>query len=150
MLQNPDIYLNDNIVGANRKTILVGDSALCRRGLTTLFSSTLKVSTLYPGINGIKSNIVMWYFNPFAQDYFDTTPSPVCSNILEPTQERALIEYIMLLENFDEGILIEGLKTYAFQHDGDYSKLYKMLNKIPVRRSLLDYWINEAETDEDD
>lgn len=150
MLNLPNTYKYDNLIGSYGKYVLVGECAMCRAGLTTLFSETLKLSTLYVGINNLDSNIALWYFNPFANKFFDTVPSPVCPNILEPSQERALIEYIMLLENFDEGILIEGLKTYSFQHDGDYSKLYDMLEKIPLKKELLDYWINEAETDEDD
>lgn len=138
----------DELVGSNcGKIVCVGRCALSRCGLTTCISDIIQAGTLFEGIDGIYNPIAMWYQTPYAKMDFDTKPSPVHPNVLEPTKERALVEYIYLVDKLEEGILIEGLKTYAFQKDGDYSGLYKMLDKIDVSKETLDYWIKEAEED---
>lgn len=141
-----DIYKNDALVGRDGKHILIGEQAFCRRGLTTLFSPVLQCSTLYTNITGIWNPIVMWYFNPFADRFEHTTPSPRCSNILEPTTERAIIEYIIFHDYFDEGILIEGLSTYLQNHT-DLCALYDEAAFWHLRIDWLDYWIKEARED---
>ena len=133
--------------GAGEKRVLIGEHAFARCGLTTLFTYLLQCSTLYKNITGIWSPIVIWYFNPMAEDYSYTKPSPVCSNILEPTKERALVEYMLFHDYFDEGILIEGIQTYGFQHDNDWSKLYPVAKYFGLSVDKLEYWINEALND---
>ena len=148
MLYNTNLRKYD-ILFEDSKTpiVLVGEHALARCGLTTLHSEIIQAGTLFEGIDGIYNPIAMWYQTPYAKMDFDTKPSPVHPNVLEPTKERALVEYIYLVDKLEEGILIEGLKTYAFQKDGDYSGLYKMLDKIDVSKETLDYWIKDAEED---
>lgn len=45
---------------------MIGECALARRGLTSLLSETMQLSTLYTDITGLSNFIVQWYFNPFA------------------------------------------------------------------------------------
>lgn len=138
-----NIYQHDERVGRTGKHILIGEQAFCRCGLTTLFSPILQCSTLYTKITGIWNPVVMWYFNPFADKYEHTKPGPVHPNILEPTVERAIVEYIMFHEYFDEGILIEGLQTYLNQHT-DLSALYAEAEYWHLPKSWVDHWIQEA------
>lgn len=144
-----DIYKQHNTVASDGKPhILVGTSAFAHVGLTTALSSVLQCSTLTTGIDGLLCPIVMWYFNPFANKYFeDTRPSHVNPLIKIPSQERAIVEFILLAEKLEEGILIEGIQTYAFQHDGNYDPIYALAPKYGIRKELVDYWIKEAEED---
>lgn len=141
-----DITKYDYKVGESCKSprVLVGEHALCRSGLTSLRNDTLQLSTLYTGITGIWNPYVMWYFNPFADKYMYTTPSSAHRNILVPTAERALVEYIMLKEYFNEGILIEGLKNYLWRTDGELSSLYTVAEDFKLRKELIDFWVKEA------
>ena len=137
----------DVITGQDGKHVLIGEQALSRCGLTSLHTVVVQCSTLCKLIHGAKSEFNAWYFNPMADDYSYTKPSPVCSNILEPTQERALVEYMLFHDYFDEGILIEGIQTYGFQHDNDWSKLYPVAKYFGLSVDKLEYWINEALND---
>lgn len=144
-----NIYQNDKLLGSTseRPVILIGPSALSRAGLTTLHNSILDCSTLYTGINGIFNPIAMWYFNPYAERYEHTKPSPVHPNILEPTQERALVEYMAYHDYFDEGVLIEGIKSYLEQHDNNYQALLDEADYWHYHADIVEYWIKEAKED---
>ncbi len=132
------------------KIIVAGECALQRCGLTTLVGDTIKAWTLHVGINGGWNPIAQWYFNPLADVFTDTIPSIRHPSILEPTQERALVEYIIFRDYFSEGILIEGLKTYMFRHDNNLDALYRACNTYHLPKDWLDYWIKEAIEDVDD
>lgn len=146
---NCNVYSNDSIVGEKSTTpvILIGESALVRVGLTTLHNSVLKCSTLVSGVTGIWNPIVTWYFNPNANRYDHTVPSKKHPNILQPTQERALVEYMEFHDYFDEGILIEGIQTYLFQHNDDYSALIEEAKFWKFSTDMVEYWVNEAKED---
>lgn len=145
-----DIREYDAMVGRTGVYVLCGQTALCRRGLTTAITNLLQVWTLYPNISRVNTGITQFFFNPVINYTDDLNKSPKHPNILEPTQERALIEAIWLREYFDEGILIESLKSYDFQHNGDFSKLYEIAHKYHCTREMLNYWIEEARNDFDD
>lgn len=140
----------DRIVGAECRCVLAGECALMRVGLTSLLMDHMQAWTLYPEINECRTVYIDWYFNPFAKEEFDTKPSVESPNILEPTQERALIEYILFKDYFNEGILIEGLKSYMFIHDGNVQPLYDEAIKFSVPKDIVDYWLQEAREDYDD
>ena len=94
-------YKFDRLVGEECGVrVCAGHCAFWRCGLTTLRTTCLQCWTLCPGINGIFSPIVMWYFNPWGDKTFDTTPSPEHPNILQPTRERAICEYIIYHTHF--------------------------------------------------
>lgn len=139
---------NDALLGSEGKYYVVcGPTALSRVGLTSYYSDEIHAWTLCPYITGIHTNFVTYFFSPFAECYADTKPSIACEYILEPTRERALIEYILLREYFDEGILIEGLKNYMWLNNDDVSKLYELAPKYHLKKETLDYWLQEARED---
>lgn len=142
----------DFLVGSSVENgiIVSGECALQRCGLTSYLSDNIKAWTLYPEISGVQNSIVSWYFNPFAVDYIDTKSSSKSENIKIPSKERAIVEYVMFHDYFDEGILIEGLKNYLYEMGGDTSKLYEEAGKFHLKEDLLAYWIKEAIEDEDD
>lgn len=140
----------DRFVGErlDHSIVLSGECALQRCGLTTYLSDGIQAWTLFTEISGIQNAIVSWYFNPFAANDMDTNPSQSHPNILIPTKERALVEYVMFHEYFDEGILIEGLKSYIYEKNGDTSRLYEEAEKFHLKEETLSYWIKEALEDE--
>ena len=146
LFEMDETYKFDKLVGEECGVrICSGECAFWRSGLTTQYISGLQCWTLCPGINGIYSPIVMWYFNPWGDKTFDTTPSPEHPNILQPTRERAICEYIIFREYFSEGILIEGLQTYIRETDNYRERLHEAMTHIPLQKhDWLDYWIQEA------
>lgn len=141
----------DAEIGKSGTYVCVGQCALWRAGLTTAIIDSLQVGTLFPEINGTGMWKCRYYLSPWAHMHFATRPSKACDSILEPTQERALIETMYLHENFDEGVLIESCKDYLYHHD-DLSALYDLAAEhFPSNhREILDYWLNEARNDYDD
>lgn len=148
-LVTPDTFRYYKMVGDSLESprILIGECALARRGLTSLLSETMQLSTLYTDITGLSNFIVQWYFNPFADKYMHCTPSIQHPMIMEPDRERALIEYIIFHDYFNEGILIEGLQNYLWHNDGNYDKLAEVGKEFHLQRSYIDYWVNEAIND---
>lgn len=144
-----DTYLFDSLVGESSKdaVVLIGEQAFWRAGLTTCISNHLQCSTLVTGITGIRTPYVTWYFNPNANRYDHTVPSKKHPNILQPTQERALVEYMEFHDYFDEGILIEGIQTYLFQHNDDYSALIEEAKFWKFSTDMVEYWVSEAKED---
>lgn len=142
----PDSYKYDELVGESCPSprVVVGEQALSRTGLTSFMSSMLQLSTLYTDITGLTNFICTWYFNPFADRYEFTRPSHKHPNILIPTRERAICEYILLKDYFNEGILIEGIQNYLWHSNNDVSKLYEVGKHFYVNKELIDYWVNEA------
>lgn len=141
-------YKYDKLIGQYGPCILVGPTALWRAGLTTNVTSTLDVSTLYVELRGVGTFAARYYFSPWADKFFEVSDSPVHPNIKQPTKERALVEYMLLHEYFDEGLLIEGIKSYLFQFDYDVTRLHDVMKLFKVKLDdLIDYWVNEALTD---
>lgn len=139
---------NDVLLGSRHKPVVVaGECAFQRCGLTSHLSNIIQAWTLRLITSGIYNPIAMWYFSPFADKFFDTKPSIVHPNILEPTRERAIIEYIIFHDYFDEGILIEGLSNYLYENDDNPNKLFLEAEKFHCPKKLVDYWIKEARED---
>lgn len=145
-MNSVDIYKNESIVCSDGKEhILAGPCALMRNGLVSFISTVLDCWTLKTGISGLDNLIVRYYFNPWATKKFDTVPSKVCGNILVPTAERALVEYVLFHEYFDEGLLLEGLNNYLSKDGCNKNRLFEEMDKfIPERVDWLSYWINES------
>lgn len=139
----------DAFIGQFGTYVCVGQCALYRAGLTTALTSTLQLASRYPEINGLGSWKAKYYFDPWFNKYFETKPSPACQTILEPTQERALLETMYLHENFNEGVLIESIKDYICYHT-DLNKLYAVArNYFPSNHaSIIEYWVREAREDD--
>lgn len=140
----------DNLVGFTcGKVVLAGECALSRCGLVYTESDSLRVYTLHQVPPGLTNAVAIWYFSPYADKYFDTNPSPRNSSILEPTQERALIESIMFQEYFTPDLIEEAMRTYKEQHSGNWSALFTEGDKFNLPVDALTYWINKAEMSED-
>lgn len=127
--------------------VIIGEHALACNGLTTALCSTKQLSTLTVGIDGINNFICIWYFSPWANHYDHTRPSPKHEKILIPTRERALWEYMMLHEKFDEGILIEGLSDYLRLTENAEDKLLEEARYCGCGEEDVKYWINESIND---
>ncbi len=140
----------DKYVGDQCRIIVAGESALMRVGLTSIICDRIQAWTTHTEISEVKTTFIEWYANPLANEEFDVNPSIECANILEPTRERALIEYILFKDYFNEGTLIEGLKNYIWLNKGDVSKLYEEAPKFSVPEWAVTYWIDEAKNDYDD
>lgn len=132
----------DSLVGADGKHILIGNSALNRHGLLTVVTLQLQCETPIQEINSLGTFIVRWYYSTDATNYKNTTESK-CKNILVPTIERSIVEYIKYLSNFSEAYLIEALCTYL-SRDTDLQHLYDAAKEYNLPKEVLDYWLNEA------
>lgn len=141
-----DQAANERLIGSDNKYhVIAGMSALEYNGLTTLHSSVIQCWTLKTGINGIDNGIVKWYFNPWSNKTIDTRPSKNSQYLLVPSAERALIEYMVFSEYFDEGILLEGISDYLGRYPDAEDRLLQEIRKfIPQREDLVPYWINES------
>lgn len=122
--------------------VVAGESALARTGLISLVTDFVGCWTPSPILGKIQTIYVGYYFNPLYGEE-STKPSRYNFNILEPTKERAILEYIKWIEYFNEGYLIEALNTYGY----DYSLLYEKAPEYGVSKEDLDYWIKEAKED---
>lgn len=144
MCEKYDVFIGDM---CDSPRVLIGDQAVWRNGLTTAVLETLQLSTLKTGITGNMCSVVNWYFNPWAKNYMHTRPSGTHPNILIPSKERALVEFIIFHDYFNEGILIEALQSYIYEKGDDLDELYKVASDFKIKKSLVDYWLQEARED---
>ena len=79
---------------------------------------------------------------------YELSPGQVNPLLLQPSKERAIVENIAHLDWIDEGILIEAMQNYLLWFRND-EKLYKCADHFNVSREAIDYWIREAEEDEE-
>lgn len=125
-------------------TILAGESALSHAGLITLGTGGHKqVWTLTQATPVTEGVDVAYYWSPFADKSF-LLQGKVDTNFFLPTQERALIEYMMFSDYFSEEFLLEGIQTYEDVRDGDISKLREVAEQMYLREDIFEYWIKEA------
>lgn len=144
-----DARVYDSIVGKEMECVVAGESALYRSGLTYSQSFTIDVWTDNKEIpNGIFAVYVKYFYNPMAKDFSYTVESPVSVNIHEPTQERAIVEAVKFRDNISEGVLIEAVQNYLWEHT-NLTILYEVADYFKVSRKDIDYWINEAREESD-
>lgn len=144
MRQLVNIRANDEFVGNTYSDcVLCGTCAFARVGLTTLKSEQLEIlqSTDYT------SDKVITYAGDTYNDLSFTTVSPMSVYVHEPSRERAIVEYILYRQYFDEGVLIEGIQEYLSLYNDDVSALYPVAEHFNLHSEILDYWINEARED---
>lgn len=130
------------------KHVLCGPCALARAGLVTYSTELLYLQTPYRELDGVSTiYITYWFVETIDYDY---CLECVAGNthLLQPSKERAIVEYMVCSNWCDEGILIEALKSYL-QWFRDDEKLYECANHFGVEKDTIDYWINEALTDEE-
>lgn len=130
------------------KRVLAGACALSRRGLTTITPAFLQLYTNDVKFDGFSFGVGMYIYKPNL-DYLNyVTPMSTNKNLLLPSRERAIVEYLLLEKWCDEGTLIEALKTYQLLVD-DYTELYRVAEFYGLSADKLEYWMYEAETDEE-
>lgn len=137
----------DSVV--DEKRVLCGSCALGRVGLVMSNCIHLDLMTDYKDFDKFNLVYLTYYYYPNIDYTHWVHPSSDNKNILVPTKERALVEYIKNEKWCDEGILIEALKNYLefFRND---EELFKVADFFELDRDILHYWINEALEDKVD
>lgn len=132
----------------NERRVLCGECALNRVGLVHFNSDHLHLMTDQPDFDNFSMVYMTYFYYPVID--FTNWVSPCRTNklLLLPTRERAIIDYLRCENHCDEGYLIEALKNYLEQFQ-DLPKLREVATFYDVPLETLDYWINEALTDEE-
>lgn len=141
-----DEFLYDKFY--TKRAVLTGVCALARNGLVYANANHLEIQTGEKQLDGLHTVPCNFYYNGDIDWEYELTESPSNSSLLLPSKERAIVECIKHLDWCDEGILIEALKSYLMWFRDD-DKLYKCADHFGVSRDTIDYWINEALTDEE-
>ncbi len=130
------------------KSVITGACALARAGLTTTSTNHLDLQTSIKSLDGLRTLPCNFYYNGNIDYVYELSPGQVNPLLLQPSKERAIVENIAHLDWIDEGILIEALQNYLLWFRND-EKLYKCADHFNVPRETIDYWIREAEEDEE-
>lgn len=141
-----DEYLYDAFY--TKRAVLTGTCALARDGLVYANSQHLEMQTDEIQLKDLRTVPCNFFYNKDIDWEYELTESPSNHLLLLPSKERALVECIKHPNWCDEGILIEALKSYLMWFRDD-EKLYKCADHFGVVRDVIDYWINEALTDEE-
>ena len=135
------LYPYDNILNG----VMTLSSAANRVGLCYFNSWFLDLATDNYELDGIRFPMCRYIYYPDLDREHYLVPSASNPDLLIPTRERAIVDYIKLQENYgDEGILIESLQTYLADYSIDLPKLYEVAAFLKLPREELDYWLNEA------
>ena len=132
-------------VNFTKKYVICNACALFRNGLIYFSSKHLDLFTNIANLNEIRTQVVSYYYNPDIDYEYEVTPSETNPLLLRPSKERALVECIKFLDYVDEGLLIEGLKSYLDYFWDD--KIYEVGEHFGVTKETLDYWFQEARDD---
>lgn len=125
--------------------ILTQNSALNYAGLIYWYPNCIDVLTNYNELNNVTFYLTTYYYKPAMNNKHYTRPSKDNPNLLIPTRERALVDYMLYQDEYgDEGLLIEALQNYLEQFK-DMDKLYEVADFYKLPRETVDYWIKEAE-----
>jgi hypothetical protein len=125
--------------------VLVLSTAADRVGLCYFNSWFLQLATNRCELNNIELPMCRYYYVQDLDREHYLKSSESNPNLLIPTQERALVDYIKLEEEYgDEGILIESLQSYLAQHSDNLEKLYEVADFFKLPREELEYWLKEA------
>lgn len=133
-------------VNFTEKYVICNACALARNGLIYFSSKHLDLFTNIASLSKIRTQVMSYYYNPNIDYEYEVTPS-ANPFLLRPSKERALVECIKFLDYVDEGLLIEGLKSYLDNFWDD--KIYEVGEHFGVSRETLDYWFEEARNDYD-
>lgn len=137
----------DSIVTS--RIVLCGCCALVRNGLISWDGGThLDMYTEIKTLHQFNMVYAMYFYTKKIDYEYCVSPSPTNPLILVPTKERALIEYLRDEHIYDEGILIEALKSYLMWFRND-ALLHEAADHFGVAWETVQYWIHEAETDEE-
>lgn len=126
------------------------NTAVARNGLTYTRPGYLDLGTDKIELRDIQANAFRYIYYPNLDREHYLVPSEFNKNLLIPTRERALIDYVILQEEYgDEGILIESLQSYLRDYEKDLPELYKVADFFKLNRDTLEYWLNEAREETD-
>lgn len=139
-------FIYDDIV--TDKRVLCGTSALNRAGLISASSNHLYLMTTWEEFDNLDLAYAHFVYYPKVDYKHWVSPSKSNPLILQPTKERAIVEYILNEKWCDEGLLIEALKSYI-SFFWNEKELYKVADFFGLKRDVLDYWIKEAKEDEE-
>lgn len=131
-----------------KKAVITGVCALARNGLVYANATHLDLQTDELRLDKLHTVPCNFFYNANIDWNYDLSKSESNPLLLLPSKERAIIECIQHISWCDEGILIEALKTYLMWFRDD-KKLYACADHFAVPRDTVDYWINEALTDEE-
>ncbi len=121
-----------------------------RRGLCYFNSNYLQLLTDKEQLDRLQLATCEYIYYPNLDRVHYVEPSAVNPGLLIPTRERAIVDYIKLLEEYgDEGILIESLQSYLYNFSKDLPKLYEVADFFQLSRDSLDYWLEEARNESD-
>lgn len=121
--------------------IVTMNTALARNGLVYFSPVYLDIASKA----ACSKSGIMRYLNTNTDTEHYTRPSKDNPNLLIPTRERALVDYMLYQDEYgDEGLLIEALQNYLEQFK-DMDKLYEVADFYKLPRETVDYWIKEAE-----
>lgn len=130
---------------ATKPYVICNACALARNGLVYFNVTHLDLFTNIASLGSVfHAGIVSYYYNPNIDYEYEVTPS-ANPFLLRPSKERALVECIKFLDYVDEGLLIEGLKSYLDNFWDDH--IYEVGEHFDVSRETLDYWFEEARND---
>lgn len=125
--------------------VLTLSTAANRVGLCYFNSWFLQIAVNSQELDNIELPMCQYIYYPNLDREHYLNPSKSNPNLLIPTQERALVDYIKLEEEYgDEGILIESLQSYLAQHSDNLEKLYEVADFFKLPREELEYWLKEA------
>ena len=136
----------DNLV--EQLSVLCMHSALARAGLTSHSTNHVCIMTSHRELDNLDLVYMTYYYYPDIDYVHWVSPSTSNPLLLQPTKERAIVEYMKNERWYDEGILIEALKSYLMWFRND-NLLYEVADFFRLDRKTLDYWIGEALTDEE-
>jgi hypothetical protein len=139
-------YIYDNEIKETR--VMCAQCAFARQGLIYWIGPHLDLWTYYSSIDGLNTSAVRYLYNKNIDYEYEVQPYFTNPNLLLPSKERAIVEYIKCERWCDEGTLIEGLKTYLDQFC-DMEHLYEVAEFFKLDKPILDYWIKEALEDEE-
>lgn len=127
----------------DEKRVLCGACALGWTGLAMVNYNHLCMMTSFPKYDGFSLVYMTYYYYPKIDYEHWVTPYIKNPNILVPTKERAIVEYLKNEKWCDEGLLIEALRNYLdfFRND---KELFKVADFFELERDTLLYWMKEA------
>ena len=129
----------------NELLVICGHCSLIRNGLVIGNSAHLDLFTCYMELHRVETLAFTYYYNSFIDYKYEVTPSKSNPKLLLPSKERAIVECIKFLDNVDEGLLVEALKSYLDYFWDD--RIYEVGLHFGVSRETLDYWFQEAKED---
>lgn len=124
-----------------------GRTALVYSGLIQASDRVKDVATSNKNLDWCRAGRTRYIFNQTLDD--NTYTKLVDNGVHTPIPERALIEWIINDHIIDEGTFIWAMQNYLNSSDKNLPLLYEVANHFGVSRETVDYWIKEAEEEDD-